>query len=696
MNKACGILLSVVLCLIAGDGTAQSFEHLHLLGNASGTALGISMAPSGVVRTYQGHPYKWDEIGHSWSQLRDPFLGDSLTASTAMLPSGEIFDRISDGRITQSNDGGASFSILPSKSDAFVVSPIGELFYQSGNNLIRSSDNALTWDTIARPKPGYRALCFDKDGDVLLVGKGTYRLRRGSSTFDSVNDLALSITNFTSSDTYAQLGLYLSCSWGAKCVMIGCKSLDSLYCTSNSGITWTALNPIMNRAGNRITSICCDSSQRIFATTNLGYFVRSDDTGHSWLVLDSSIGFTSIQCQGPSTIWGITKGRVSQYLNSKKLFVACDSPFEVSSLNVWSVAAKNDTIYAEAQGLGLFYSFTRGDSLTRVDNDSIQAHLESTISLSPDGLVYHWDPNGFLFKSHDGVQWTNITPADYLPNTQTLIIDSSGNLILYFYRSSDNGRSWQILPLTSPSPTAITDRGDLCSVYDNLFYLTSFKESTWHVIHIQDSFARFSPTVHASPGNTWLSYDSVLLRSSDGGITWNRSMNGLKQSPGRRIITDPLGRTYCVQGYCSIYVWDRLSDTWHQLTTDSNWYFTTIALAATEKYLFLGTYSGLFRVRISDFHLDVPNTDVTSNESATAFPNPTTSGFSIRMDVLGNSHVFVALYDLLGHIVRTLDLGMHKKGLNTFLVDSKLSSGIYTYQVTAGEQRTRGRIVISN
>ncbi|NNE45726.1 MAG: T9SS type A sorting domain-containing protein [Rhodothermales bacterium] len=77
------------------------------------------------------------------------------------------------------------------------------------------------------------------------------------------------------------------------------------------------------------------------------------------------------------------------------------------------------------------------------------------------------------------------------------------------------------------------------------------------------------------------------------------------------------------------------------------------------------------------------------------FPNPATSGASLRFDLRRAVAVRVTLYDVLGREVKQLAGGFFRAGSHEVRIDaSELTSGVYTYRLVAGRgTATRALIV---
>jgi len=72
------------------------------------------------------------------------------------------------------------------------------------------------------------------------------------------------------------------------------------------------------------------------------------------------------------------------------------------------------------------------------------------------------------------------------------------------------------------------------------------------------------------------------------------------------------------------------------------------------------------------------------------FPNPFNPSTIIRYDVPRSSHVTIRVYDMLGHVVKTLVQGEVEAGTHSVEWDGRnqrgerVSSGVYFYRIEAG------------
>ena len=683
------LFLALLYLLFSTAAYGQSIEHLHIL-TSSGTHLGLSTSPSIVVRAYIGKLYKWDESEKIWILRNDPYCGDSLKVSTATLsPTGSIYDHLSNGWNTRSDDGGVTFRLLV-PSDPFVISPVGEWFHAAGPFVCRSRDEGKTWDTIRFPfQKAYVYVNFDKQGTAYFVGKSVFRLVRGANELDSVSG-----RSFNNNGSM--------CSLGPDVIIYGVPS-DSTYVSLDGGRNWVTAPAI----AYGLKSIASDSSNRVFATTWRGNLLRSDDTGHSWIVLDSGNDLQNVYCQGPATMWCASNTTMYQYIEAQHDFIVCDSPFEAYS--VWSLGAKHDTVFAGSEGHGVFRSTDNGDSWS-LALDSAYTGPSTSISFAPDGAKYYCDGEQLL-QSYDGMLWSRLNVLVNSPYP-VVTIDSSSNIYLSDGSwSSDKGQTWYS---TNPpeihdpyfngslSALGINSLGNLCGAYNSKFYYTTDHGQHWDSTLIQDTFAKRRALVHCGAGRTWLAYDSVLLLSYDGGLTWSRAMDGLTHSPQSLMTTDPSGHTFCVQGdffygypnTWRICYWNDRAKVWQPITRDT--LLGIWQIASNENYIFIGA-GGVYRIPISSFNLGVSEGGLHSQSNALAYPNPSTGPAILQFHLAEESQAMVVVFDVLGHEVLSKNVGMLNAGSNSIAIEGQhLPTGVYSFEVRAKEQVARGQIVISH
>ncbi|RKZ15978.1 hypothetical protein DRQ17_05865 [bacterium] len=69
-------------------------------------------------------------------------------------------------------------------------------------------------------------------------------------------------------------------------------------------------------------------------------------------------------------------------------------------------------------------------------------------------------------------------------------------------------------------------------------------------------------------------------------------------------------------------------------------------------------------------------------------------GLEVDFFLRGKERVVIGIYDLAGRKVREVRLGLLDKGYHRYKDGQGIKSGVYFFQIQAGEQRRTGRFVL--
>ena len=84
-----------------------------------------------------------------------------------------------------------------------------------------------------------------------------------------------------------------------------------------------------------------------------------------------------------------------------------------------------------------------------------------------------------------------------------------------------------------------------------------------------------------------------------------------------------------------------------------------------------------------------------SEISAINYPNPVTAITTIEITLANSANVIIEVSNLTGQLVKEIDAGQLKSGVNKVnLHTSDLTSGIYFYTVSNGNQSVTNKMVI--
>ncbi|MGB9831767.1 MAG: VPS10 domain-containing protein, partial [Fervidicoccus fontis] len=225
--------------------------------------------------------------------------------------------------------------------------------------------------------------------------------------------------------------------------------------------------------------------------------------------------------------------------------------------SVYSIAIdpKNtSTIYA-GTGYGIFKYSNDGMRWTQI---GLKIYKVWSISINPQNTqIIYAGTNGGIFKSVDGGEnWVKILNAEHSEviidpiDTQTVFASVFGSVFAYkeygMFKSTDGGTTWKKIrdhPFTSiaidPSNTQIIYIGSESSVFKST-------DGGLNWVKIDNGLPKVSPSeflyyesLAIDPTNTQIIYagtdvsgaDHGIFKSTNGGKSWTKINNGLKNNP---------------------------------------------------------------------------------------------------------------------------------------------------------------------
>jgi len=77
------------------------------------------------------------------------------------------------------------------------------------------------------------------------------------------------------------------------------------------------------------------------------------------------------------------------------------------------------------------------------------------------------------------------------------------------------------------------------------------------------------------------------------------------------------------------------------------------------------------------------------------FPNPFNGSTRFELNLKNNADVTVEVYNVLGKLVKSMNLTDLTAGINTVTLDlAGLNSGLYTYSVTVGSEKLTRTLMV--
>jgi photosystem II stability/assembly factor-like uncharacterized protein len=204
----------------------------------------------------------------------------------------------------------------------------------------------------------------------------------------------------------------------------------------------------MEPLGGRVTSLA-SSGTNLFAGTQSGTIFRSNDSGMSWVTVDSGLTGKSVWCfleRSHTLFAGTLGGGALRSTNHGATWDKIDSG--LSNIDVRSLAAVETTIYA-GTSLGVYRSTNFGESWTAT------GPVHSVYSLCTLGS-YLFAGCDFVYRStNSGASWTG---SSTFPVYSVISIAAVGSAILAgtsydgCHVSKDSGASWSAANSGLPGP----------------------------------------------------------------------------------------------------------------------------------------------------------------------------------------------------------------------------------------------------
>jgi hypothetical protein len=390
----------------------------------------------------------------------------------------------------------------------------------------------------------------------------------------------------------------------------------------------------------------------------------------------------------------------AQWVETSKPGDGIVSCFFVSGTNLF-VGTRGTGAY----GGGVFLSTDSGANWTSISpgNNSIYSLICSGTNL------FAGASNGVYLSTNNGLSW--LTPSKPFEARALAISDTSlfagsygGGVVL----STDNGASW-----TSVNTGLNTNVYSLASLGKNILagvigaispwgvFLTTNNGISWAATWTDINGGIGYPVYSMSVSNTNIfagTENGGVFISSNDGKSWNAVNNGLIE---RDLYYLASYKQYIFAGSSEYGYGVFFSiDNGNSWTNSGLTQIHISSLAVNDKYLFAGTESGtIWKRPLSDMipvHVEDGENNLPEKFSLKQnYPNPFNPSTTINYSIAKQSNVTIKIYDLLGRELVTLV--NEEKPTGNYAIEfnaSSLTSGIYFYQLKAGNYKDTKKLVL--
>lgn len=349
-------------------------------------------------------------------------------------------------------------------------------------------------------------------------------------------------------------------------------------------------------------------------------------------------------------------------------------------------------IYAESQNGGLGKSTDGGIGWNYVLNGidgSEPTNWSTPVVMDPKSSNILYYGTHSLYRTTNGAEnWTKISPqltnwviGSRLGTITTIAVAPTNSNVIYVgtddahvWVSSDNGSSWN--DISSGLPQRWVTRVVVDPIDENIVYAT------------------FN-------GLKWRDAQPHVFRSTNKGQSWSDISSNLPDAPVNAFAVDNnfSNRLY-VGNDVGMYVSFDTGQTWQVLGEGLPVLpIGDIKIHPTENFLVAGTYGrSMYKIDL-DLLTDLNETPLQALQKFKLFqnyPNPFNPSTKISWQSSINGWQTIKLYDITGKEIDTIvdgyfETGRHSK---TYIVKSKISSGIYFYKLTAGNFSETKKMVV--
>ena len=590
-----------------------------------------------------GNSWQADTIGLHAPVASMCKIGDTLIAS--VYPQG-LYRKV----------GSAWTNINPTYPTSTIFAHHGILYLSHWGNIDRSIDRGATMiPSIFGISPNTQVIKFDVINDTIYAASDKAIYKYNNSWWENkIQDNFIGIT-------HNQNGIFVT------------NTSGYIFKSVDSGLNWDTLqtqglnymaDDIIS-IGDTLLMIAKDTSN----TTLRTYIYRSFDDGITWNICWS----------------GLRDNDLNRLTNiGNKIFVSChdggsvyksvdfgdswqDANQGLANTRVIQLHYKNGELFsASVSPSGIHKSLDNAESWFSSGSgmfSTVQSSLFASLITSNSSFVFAGTyGNGLFRSSDDGATWqlisnwptginTNYISGLYATDS-ILLVGSIPN----FYRSIDNGTTWDTIPFSPPFIVSFTKFAN--KIFAGTFRLGVYESIddglTWTSIGTGLTPNKAVNKIIVRNNELTAATEDGVFTSADTGATWQRIGFGILPNQNASSIdgrSDTLVVTFNpVNYYGSIYITYDNGVTWSSYDRPG-YPFQINDLLIVGDTIFAATNSySVWKRSLSDVILN-SNISLFSAEEIKAFPNPSSTLINFTIPEIGNEICSIKIYDMTGKII---------------------------------------------
>ncbi|MGB8316563.1 MAG: T9SS type A sorting domain-containing protein, partial [Ignavibacteriaceae bacterium] len=479
-----------------------------------------------------------------------------------------------------------------------------------------------------------------------------------------------------------------------------------IYYTSDNGKNWYQRKT--NLPDSQIESLSVLKGI-LYAGTFNSYVYSSSDNGMTWQPFSNGLN--------DPTIFALTANDSCVYAGSISLGIFKLSYGSTTWLPVnngfpstpaYCIDVKGDTIVAGTQFDGVFVSFNSGDNwLHRTSNlpRSFDNNINS-VSIHDSLVFVGIGFNGLYYSKDWGLTWNSVD-SGFFTTQQVVAFTAKGDQYyaglseVGISRSLNKGQSWKLFNSNLPKnifPTKFYWDGSYLflglfnsSAYPGGLYRLAPEDSSWVEMNLGINNPSINDIV-SGHGRIFAATNNGIFYSIDTSNTWYHSNPNLPFSQVNSLTIVPNNGTLISSSELGVSVSYDLGHSWvlENQGLSKGYYPNTLVL--NNKFIFATTSEGVMRRPLSELVGTVGIKEKDYNNLPDKFtleqnyPNPFNPTTYLKFSIPKQLFINIKVYDVLGRNIATLVNNIKPAGNYEIEFDgSNLSSGVYFYQIRAGE-----------